>query len=55
MASGAIGVSPTQVSVGGRADAAFPSSLNLAEIIVYDSRLDDTDLALLDAYLAAKW
>lgn len=55
VASGAVGVNPTQVTVGARADAALPSSLNLAEVIVYNSRLSDGDRTLLETYLAAKW
>jgi len=55
VASATLTVSPSQAVLGTRADGAFPPALNLAEILVYNSRLSDGDRTSLEAYLAAKW
>jgi hypothetical protein len=55
VASSTLAIGTTQISVGARADASFPSALHLSEMLVYSSRLSDTDRALLEAYLVAKW
>lgn len=55
VASATLTVSATQVAVGALAAGTFPPAINLAEILVYDSRLSDTDRTALESYLAAKW
>ena len=48
---------PDRVAIGGllRATAGFHFNCSLAEIIIYDSVLSNTDLNLVGNYLNAKW
>lgn len=43
------------INVGVWHDETLPANATIGEIIVYDSRIDDTDRRTVEAYLQAKW